>query len=305
MKEMERNVEDIGAKMDALGLWDTIAQFNWAIKPKGVAFPYFCTSFPCAKESPVRARFLMLEGWQTLHDFVRTRIDRNFGFYSSPVEMPHLELVFPKDGPCRLFRYDTGYLPREADERQRAFAAKILWEAFGVMLRIENDRELPLKYSGDRAIFARVEVSDGTWEDAPLPIPDPPPHVEKVSFRTDDIKKAQDLPMEQGEAISVDFRLCEGLSASGPRPRSVYELVAVDSATSETIVRLRIPIPADCGLRELWEGMPQQLLKVLLRRGRIPGELKLVSGRVFRMLRPLAEELPFKLSLHDNLPEVR
>ena len=111
---MERNVWDIGAKMDALGLWEAIAPFNWAVKPKGVAFPYFCTSFPCAKESPVRARFLMLDGWQTLHDYVRTRIDRNFGFYSSPAEMPHLELVFPKEGTCRLFRYDTGYRRRQA-----------------------------------------------------------------------------------------------------------------------------------------------------------------------------------------------
>ena len=105
--------------------------------------------------------------------------------------------------------------------------------------------------------------------------------------------------------MSVDFHLCENMSTRDVRPRAVYELVAVDSATSETIVRLQIPMPADCGLKELWEGMPQQLLKAIIRRGRIPGELRLASGRVFRMLRPLAEELPFKLSLHDKLPELR
>ena len=302
---MEWDVEDIGAKMDALGLWDAISPYNWAIKPSGTVFPYFCTSFPCDKDSPVRARFMMLEGWQTLHDFVRTRIDRNFGFYSSPVEMPHFELVFPREGTCRLFRYDTGYVPQDADARQRKFAARMLWEAFGVMLRMENDRELPMKFSGDRAVFARVESRDGTWADVPLPIPDPPPHVEKISLRTDDIKKAQDFPMAQGETMSVDFHLCENMSTRDVRPRAVYELVAVDSATSETIVRLQIPMPADCGLKELWEGMPQQLLRAIIRRGRIPGELRLASGRVFRMLRPLAEELPFKLSLHDKLPELR
>ena len=36
--------------------------------------------------------------------------------------------------------------------------------------------------------------------------------------------------------------------------------------------------------------------------GRVPGEICLVSGRVFRMLRALCVELPFKLSLHDSLP---
>jgi len=301
---MERSVEDIGAKMDALGLWEAIAPYNWAIKPTGTVFPYFCTVIVCDKDAPARIRFLMLEGWQTLHDYVRTRIDRNFGFYSSPAEMPHLELVFPREGACRLFRYDTGYFPQEADARQRAFAAKMLWEAFGVMLRMESDRELPMKYSGERAVFARVEARDGTWADAPLPIPDPPPHVEKVSFRTEDVKKAQDLPMAQGEAISVDFRLCEGVSTREPRPRAVYELVAVDSASGESVVRLQVTIPADGGLRGLWESMPPQVLKALIRRGRIPGELRFASGRVFRMMRPLAEEIPFKLSLHDSLPEL-
>ena len=51
--------------------------------------------------------------------------------------------------------------------------------------------------------------------------------------------------------------------------------------------------------------MPAQLLKALIGRGRIPGEIRLRSGRVFRLLRPLCEELPFKLSLHDELPELK
>ena len=35
-------------------------------------------------------------------------------------------------------------------------------------------------------------------------------------------------------------------------------------------------------------------------RGKVPGELKTRSGRVFRLLRPLCMELPFKLSLHEK-----
>ena len=30
---MERSVEETGAKMDALGLWDSLAPYNWAVKP--------------------------------------------------------------------------------------------------------------------------------------------------------------------------------------------------------------------------------------------------------------------------------
>ena len=47
--------------------------------------------------------------------------------------------------------------------------------------------------------------------------------------------------------------------------------------------------------------MPPQLLRELIRIGKVPGEIKVRSGRVFRMLRPLCIELPFKLSLHEKL----
>ena len=66
---------------------------------------------------PVKTRFLLIEGWQTLHDFVRTRVDPSFGFYSTPAEMPHLELVVVEGGAVDkilLFRpgKQTGGLQR-------------------------------------------------------------------------------------------------------------------------------------------------------------------------------------------------
>ena len=302
---MSRTVEEIGAKMDALGLWEIVAPYNWAVKPRGTAFPYFCTTMVEAAGSPVKVRFLMLEGWQTLHYYIRTRIDRNFGFYSSPMEMPHLELVFLRDGACRLFRHDEGYMPLEADARQRSLAEKILWEAFGVMMRVEADNSLPMRFSEERAVFARVETSDGAWADSPLPIPDPRPHVEKVSFAKDDVKRAQDLPIEPDKALSVDFRLLPNVATGEARPRCVYQLAAVDPSTGERVLDCRATVSAEGGLKGLWEAMPAQLLKALIRRGRIPGEVRLRSGRVFRLLRPLCVELPFKLSLHDDLSELK
>ena len=302
---MSRTVEEIGAKMNALGLWEAVAPYNWAVKPRGTAFPYFCTVLKGEPGTPVKVRFLMIEGWQTFHDFVRVRVDRNFGYYSSPAEMPHLELVFLADGGFRLFRYDTGFAPQEADARWRELAARLLWEAFGVMMRIEADRTLPMKYSDERAVFARVEGADGTWSDAPLAIPAPAPIVEKVTLLKDDVRKAQDLPLAQGEALSVDFRLLPGVVTSDPRPRSVYQLVAVNPDTKERELDARAPIPVGSGLKETWESLAANLLRAFIRRGRVPGEIRLASGRVFRLLRPLCEELPFKLSLHDELPELK
>ena len=298
---MKYAAEEIGAKMDALGLWKLLEPYNFAVKPRGTVFPYFCTTLK-GERKPIKVRFLMLEGWQTLHDYVRTRIDRNFGLYSTPVEMPHLELVILEDGSAKLFRHDTGYMPVEANEAQRTLAARILWEAYGVLLRVESDNRLPLRFSDEKAVFARVETAEGVWMDRPLEIPDPPPYAEKVSFPKADVKAAQDLPFVKDDVLELDFGLLANVMTREPRPRCVYELRAVDPKTGERAIASRVSIHPEAGLRGLWETMPVQVLRELIRRGKVPGEIKVRSGRVFRFLRPLCLELPFKLSLHDSLP---
>ena len=290
--------EEIGAKMDALGLWKLLAPYNFAIKPRGTAFPYFCTIL-LGDAGPVKVRLLLLEGWQTLHDYVRTRVDRNFGVYSSPLEIPPLELVIMGTGEKILFRHDTGYVPVEANEAQRALAARLLWEAYGVLIRLENEPRLAMSFSSEKAIFARIETAPGVWEDGPLVIPDPPPVQEKMTFAKADLKAAQDLPFVKDDVLELDFRLLPNVMTKEPRPRSVYNLRAVDPKTGETVVDSRVSVHPEAGLRGLWETMPAQLLRELIRRGKVPGEIRTCSGRVFRFIRPLCLELPFKLSLHE------
>ncbi len=298
---MDRTIEEIGAKMDSLGLWESISAYNWAVCPKGTVFPYFCTAIP-EKGSPVKVRFLMIEGWQTLHDFVRTRADPSFGFYSTPMEMSHFELVVIQSGESRLFRHDPCYLPRLADERERALCAKILWESYGLMMRVESDTSLPMRFAAEKAMFARVEGADGKWSDEALPIPDPRPHVEKITFAKADLAKAKDLPFAQEEKIMVDFAILTGVATQEKRPRCAYRLLAVDAATKEKIISDTVsPLP-EGGLRELWEGVAPRVLKHILARGKVPGEIMVRSPRLFRMLRPLCIDVPLKLSLHDSLP---
>lgn len=297
---MEGTYESIARKMDALGIWGSLLPYNWAVKPLGTVFPYFCMTMR-GDRKPVKVRFLMLEGWQTLHDFVRARVDRDFGFYSSPIEFPHLELVILENGEMKLFRHDTGFMPAEADERQAALAARILWEAYGVMLRLEADPRLPMRYADEKAVFARVEVAPGRWEDRPLEIPVPPPYGEKIAFEKADIKRAQDLPFVGTSVLHVDFALVHGLQTNDPRPRCVYRLVAFDPAAKAVVMDLRASVTPDLGLKKMWESMPSQFLKALVELGRVPGEVKVATGRMFRMLRPLCIDLPFRLSLHDRL----
>jgi hypothetical protein len=247
-------------------------------------------------------RLLLLEGWQTFHDFVRTRIDRNYGFCQLPIEFPHYELVFLANGEMKLLRYDPGYVPQVADERQRAFCAHLLWEVFGVMIRLESDRNLPLRFATEKAIFARVEKERGVWSDEPLEIPEPRAHVERILFKKSDISAAKDLPFASEEKIEVDFRIQPGVVTLDRRPRYAYVLGAVDAAGGGRLIWDRRTLDPEEGLRGLWESVPPRLLSHLAARGRMPGEIRLTSGRLFRMLRPLCTEIPFRLSLHDSLP---
>ena len=299
----DHDPEQIGRKIAALGLWDAVLPYNWAVKPPGTALPYFCTAMKDAGPL-VSYRLMMLEGWQTVHDFVRLRVDRNYGFYSTPMELPHFELVVLASGDVKVFRNDTGYVPRDLSDRERPLVARILWEAYGLMMRLEGDKMLPVKYSGERAMFARVESADGSWADAPLAIPDVQPYVERISIKKDDISKAKDLPFATEEAIEADFRIMPGMVTREARPRCAYALAAIDSATGEEFVWDRVSVRPDFGVKGMWESLAQRLLTHLLARGRIPGEIKLVSGRMFRMLRPVCMELPIKLSLHDSLPRL-
>lgn len=295
--------EEIGRMMDALGVWDELLPFNWAVRPKGTVFPYFCTLLK-GDRAEVKIRFLMLEGWQTFHDYIHTRLDRFFGVYSTPMELPHFELVVLATGGLKVFRHDAGYIPRELTESERTLAAKIMWESYGIMMRIESDRKLALTFAGENAMFSRVEGPDGSWSDSPLAVSRPERYVERISFPKADVEKAKDLPFAQDEAIEVDFRLLPGVMTTEPRPRCAYALVVTDAATGECLINEKASVGRDGGLKALWESMPARLLKHILTRGRFPGEIKLVSGRVFRMIRPLCVQIPFKLSLHDRLPHL-
>jgi len=295
--------ESIGKRMDSLGLWEAVMPCNWAVKPRGVAFPYFCTAMK-GEKSVVKTRFLMFEGWQTFHDFIRFGLDRNFGFYQTPAEMPHFELVVAaKDGSAHVFRHDPGYVPRLLEsDAERALVSKIMWESYGVMMRIETDRALPMKYAGEKAMFGRVETSPGEWSDAPLAIPDPHPQVERVSFPKADVAKAKDLPLDRNFAVEIDFRIRPDLSTRERRPKVAYQLTGTDAATGARVIMERVTVGADFGLKEMWESVPARVLAAFVKAGRVPGEIKVLTQRMFRMMRPLCLELPVKLSLHDSLP---
>lgn len=298
----EMSAYAIAKKLKELDLWSQASSYNFAVKLKNLVFPYFCVFLTKdQREEGTAVRLLMLEGWQTLHDFIRTQLDANFGVYTAIDEFPHYELVLMKSGELTLKRHDTGYQPQDLTPAQEKIVAKILWEVYGILFRLESEPQLPLKYLGEQAIFGRVEKRDGSWEDAPLPITPPLAYVEKVSFEKDDLKAAKDLEFVRGGVINVDFRLLSGRFTDEARPRAIYNLVVYDPLKKKRLFDATTRLEKDSGLKEMWEAMPRIFLKFLIKFGMVPGEVRVAGGRMFRFLRPLCLDLPFKLTIDERL----
>lgn len=304
MGAARHTIGELAAKMDALGVWKKMLACNFALRPHGVAVPYFCSLIMGGDTDPgVKCRLLFLEGWQTMHDYVRTRMDREFGYYLSPYEMPHYEIIFGREGPRGLFRNDPGLVSeRITDEALPDFVYKMIWEAYGVMIRLEEDPSLALRYADSKAMFSRAEGEDGKWADEPLEILAPMPYVEKIAFPKAELAKAKDLPMVKELALEFDFRVRSDVVTKEKRPKLAYELRAVDAANGRVEFAGRMSVSQDFGLKDMWQAMPVLMLKLMVARGRVPGEIRVKSGRVFRLLRGMCIELPLKLSINAALP---
>lgn len=295
-------IAEIGKKIGSLDLLHVMAAYNWALKPYGSVFPYFCI-VTLQDKGYVRARISFLEGWQTMHDYVRMRFEPDFGYYVSQTELPQFEVAYLRTGKIVATRHDPGYLPWYLTPRQEELVRRMLWETYGVMLRIENDRSLVLKHADERALFARVETSPGVWQDAPMTIPEPPPYEERVPVPPDLLKRAQGLPVDRNWRVAVDLRyLSDNLSKDMP-PRVCYAIRAVDLDEKTRLIDDGTFVDTlNGGLKTIWLDAPVRILERLAERERLPGEIRVVSARLFRFLRPLFLELPVKLSKRKSIP---
>ncbi len=289
----------------ALDPWERAAKHNWALVPQTSAEPFVVTAVDERKgEGPVAGRLLLFPGFATFRDFVITRQVRDFGVATGPVDFRHYEAVGLKNGDVEIFSYEPGFVPLPPSPEERRLLAQLLQECYGLLLRLEENPDLPLAYMDKKAMFARKEVVEGVWVDGPFLLPqEAAQQTEQVALSRGACAKAKELPVFPKEAWEVDFVLVPAYHTPGPRPRFLYLLAAVDAATGGRMAweRLSVDGKAD-GLKRLWEGHAQRLLDAMVAHGRVPGELHVRSGRMMRFLRPLGLQLPFKLVQHAKLP---
>ncbi len=304
----KRNPYEIAAAIAELDVWDKVASHNWALVPQMSEEPYIVTAGPEKDRDtgPVAGRLLLFPGLENFRNFAVTRRVPEFGVWMSPLEFRHWEVIAVKNGRAEIYGYVPGYVPQPPSEADQAFLAPLLYESLGILMRIEEDPGLPLRYfKGEHALFARKEVVEDVWQDGPLRMPadNEVKFVERVSLDTAKCKLAAKLPVVADEKWEVDFVLIPAYHTREARPRFLYVFAAVDASTGVRAVWLKMSVGGtDNALKALWEGHAARLLEAMLRLGRAPAEIHVRSGRVARFLRPLGMHVPFKLVHHAKLP---
>ena len=159
-----------------------------------------------------------------------------------------------------------------------------------------------MKYSSEMALFARIETKSGLWEDAPMKIPPFHPIVDRISVPKKTADAVKDLPIVDDFVIAAEMRILQGISSRDKRPKLCYAFVAIDAKSKKRLFRELMSISdVQSGVKGLWESLVGRMFDWFLKNGKVPSEVQLLSGRLFRYLRPVCMTLPVKLSLHDRI----
>ena len=298
------DINGIAKSICALNLWEKASAHNWALVPQTSELPYLVTAGPEKKGGPVLGRLQLFPGFVPFRDFMLARRVTDFGVGMSPMDFDHFELVSAKGDVAELFVYEPGFVPRALTDAERTFLAPLLYECYGLMLRLDENPDLPLAYVKENSLFARKEVSENVWIDGPLKLPDESkhPYTEQVSLNTAKCKAAAKLPIGRTEKWEVDFVMVPAYQTKESHSRFLYVLAAVDAATGERRLWEKMSVDGKPnGLKRLWEGHAQRMLDRILALGHVPGAIHVRSQRVARFLRPLGLQLPFKLVQFSKL----
>jgi hypothetical protein len=308
----KNNIDDIAKAISALNAWEKASKYNWALVSEMFDNPLIaCVSIQ--QNGPMAARLMLFNGFAAHRDFAIFTQNQDVSFALSPLDFDHYEVIGLKDGGAEVFDYRPGYAPVHPDEETRALLAPVLYECYGLMLRLEDDPEIPAMYKAENAMFSRREGLDGKWRDAPLRPPDmnTVTWTERVGLDRMKCAQAARFNMAQGEVWEADFIQIPIFRTEDPQPRIMYLFAAVDAKTGEKrvwdklVVDPKIPRNGSMdALKQLWESLASRMLEGVLKRAMVPAEIHVRTQRVMRFMRPLGLQIPFKLVLHQQLPRL-
>ena len=257
------NIDEIAKAIASLNLWKKAAKYNWALVSELFDRPLVAAVNP-NPAGPIVARLLLFNGFLAHRDFLIFRQNPDVSFALSPMDFDHYEVIALKDGSAEVYDYRPGFVPVHPDEETRAQLAPVLYECYGLLLRIDEDPELPALYLKDKALFARREGLDGKWHDAPLRPPnlDTVTWTERVGLDRAKCSQAARLDMAADEAWEIDFTQMPLFRTDDKPARLMYLLAAVDAKTGDRRVWQKLAVVPALprngtmeALKPLWESL--------------------------------------------------
>lgn len=310
---MDRNnIDDIAKAIAGLKLWKKASKYNWALVSELFDKPLIAAVNP-AQQGPIAGRLLLFNGFSAHRDFMIFSQNPNLSFGMSPMDFDHYEVIGLKDGGAEVYDYRPGFLPVHPDEELRALLAPALYEAYGLLLRIDEDPELPAMYMGEKSLLSRREGLDGKWHDAPLRVPnlDTVTWTERVGLDRAKCTQAARFDMATDEVWEADLIQMPLYRTEEKQARILHLLAAVEVKHGERCVWQKLAVDprlprngTSDALKLIWESLASHILDGIIRHGRVPGAIHVRSQRMMRFLRPLGLQLPFKIVLHEELPRL-
>ncbi len=207
-----------------------------------------------------------------------------------------------------------GWMPWHLSKSDVALSIKVLDQALGVFLRGESAEDDFLAPHADR-FWVRRQLPDGKWEEGFAQFR---PFVEFGHGRSpelsdDLIKKVLALPADL-PPIEIGFDIIPKIALLSPEAVPTrgedgriplgyffgicpYGTEKVSGASIENGVFY----PLD-DIGSLHKFFPNLLSKVFIKKGHRPKEIVVSSLRMMNILRPLQLLVPFKMTLHEKLP---
>jgi len=191
-----------------------------------------------------------------------------------------------------------GYHPWLPEAQERDLLEAVLYQAFGMALRVEADAAL-LRERFPREILIRSQDANGAWQDLWSPVKEIGDEEVEVRIESKRMQAVCDRPLQE---ITMQLDLVFTplkILPDGQRPQTAYVLLAVD-AKNGFILSAEL-LQATEGVAKMWAQIPDRLLAVFERLGGCPEKIEIRGDRMANLLRPLGEFLPFKMVRREKL----
>ena len=163
----KNNIDEVAKAIASLKAWKNASKYNWALVSEMFEKPLIaCVNIP--ENGPIAARLMLFNGFAAHRDFMIFTQNQDVSFALSPIDFDHYEVVALKDGKVEVLDYRPGYAPVHPDEETCSILAPVLYECYGLMMRLEDDPEIPAMYKGENSMFSPIFLINNICNDFDL-----------------------------------------------------------------------------------------------------------------------------------------